>query len=137
MPRWLQQPASTITDHHEFLAYLYIAVVDCLAYKQMGLNPQDLSTTGAPNLGDDPSALRIRLSASGTLSHLEDPTGILEKALATGQTPEGDEPAVEFSIADISEQLASAKFDFGDPITFSVSVDILALVSTVPPFNMY
>ena len=95
-------------------------MVDCLACKeiiQQGRKQKGFLVRGLSQIGADAyNAVKIVLSPTGTLSHLEDPTGVLQNF----GSPAKDEP-VELPLSDITELLSKAKFDFNDPITLSVS----------------
>ena len=114
------------------LVHLYIAIVECLAFKQMGVSWDVVVKAGNLDLGDDLAALKIKLSDANTLSHLEDTSGILQKLSAQrnerlGQgfseslSEEDTPPVIELAGQEIKEQLTGAKFNFADPITFHVS----------------
>lgn len=119
-------------NRDEFLAYLYIAIVECLAYKQQGKEPSIIFESGPPALGRDMPSLRIQLSSSGTISHLEDPKGVLQRRK---QKSSGDKTNINIPIPDVIEQLSGAKFDFSNPLTFTVSFKFTRGYFPIRPFD--
>ncbi|KIV84471.1 hypothetical protein PV11_00247 [Exophiala sideris] len=103
---WLSQPTSTTPDRTEFLKYLYVAIVETLAAKQAARVPT--SVKGVPTRID---SLRIALTTSGTLSHLEDTAGLLNQRVIWRSKQVS---------AEAMQQLSGAKFDFNNPITFTI-----------------
>lgn len=71
------------------------------------------------------SSLKIHLTSSGTISHLEDPQGALQARTEESglEANRDNEESMELSIADMEEALNGAKFDFKDPLTFTVRPD--------------
>jgi hypothetical protein len=110
-------------DRTNLLASLYIAVVDCLAHKeikQQGRKQKKFLVRGLSQTGADAyNAVKVVLCPTGTLSHLEDPTGVLQNFESHAENK-----AVELSLSDITELLSKAKFDFNDPITLSVGLHL-------------
>jgi len=127
---WLLKDDTATPDRTNLLASLYIAVVDCLAYKeiiQQGRKPKSFLVRGLSPIGADAyNAVKIVLSPTGTLSHLEDPTGVLQNP-----GPPAEDKSVELPLSDIMELLSKARFDFNDPITLSV-VKQYSRISSIP-----
>ncbi|KIW86902.1 uncharacterized protein Z519_12524 [Cladophialophora bantiana CBS 173.52] len=117
---WLDPTTATPLQRDEFLSFLYISIVECLAYKQLGKDPTILFEQGPPDFHGDMTSLKIKLSSSGTVSHLEDPCGVLQKAREAPRPESQRQEEIELSIPEVEEQLADAKFDFSDPLTFSI-----------------
>ncbi|KAK5237676.1 hypothetical protein LTR47_000768 [Exophiala xenobiotica] len=113
---WLLKDSKASPDRTNLLASLYIAVVDCLArkeIKQQGRKQKKSLVRGLSQIAYN--AVKVVLSPTGTLSHLEDPTGVLPNFESHAKNK-----AVELPLSDITELLSKAKFDFNDPITLSV-----------------
>ncbi|KAI1618935.1 hypothetical protein EDD36DRAFT_45676 [Exophiala viscosa] len=103
---WLSQSVSPVSDRTEFLKHLYVAIVETLAAKQAARVPT--SVKGVPTRID---TLKIALTPSGMLSHLEDPTGILSQRVVWRSKQVSPEAI---------QQLSDARFDFNRPITFTI-----------------
>ncbi|OAG39462.1 hypothetical protein AYO21_06290 [Fonsecaea monophora] len=117
---WLDPTTTTPLQRDEFLSFLYISVVECLAYKQLGKDPAILFEQGPPDFHGDMTSLKIKLSSSETVSHLEDPSGVLQKASEAPRPESERQEEIKLSIPEVEEQLAGAKFDFSDPLTFAI-----------------
>ncbi|OAP59783.1 hypothetical protein AYL99_04785 [Fonsecaea erecta] len=117
---WLDPTTTTPLQRDEFLSFLYISVVECLAYKQLGKDPAILFEQGPPDFHGDMTSLKIKLSSSGTVSHLEDPRNVLQKANEEPRPELERQEEIELSISEVEEQLSGARFDFGDPLTFAI-----------------
>ncbi|EXJ90259.1 hypothetical protein A1O1_03358 [Capronia coronata CBS 617.96] len=124
---WLVAPAAPVVDRNEFLGYLYVALVEKLPYK--GQNPALQQTTTDRTLDEslpiDVSSLQIKLSDSGTFSHLEDKTGAGQgksdtTAAEASTSSEGSSRPFEISVAAMEEQLSGARFDFSSPLSFQI-----------------
>jgi hypothetical protein len=119
-------------DRTNLLASLYIAVVDCLAHKEIKQHrrkQKKFLVRGLSQIGADAyNAVKVVLSPTGTLSHLEDPTGVLQNFGSHAKNK-----AVELPLSDITELLSKAKFDFNDPITLSVSLYLGSFAETACP----
>jgi hypothetical protein len=117
--RWLDPTTAAPPQRDQFLPLLWVSIVECLALKEMAKDPSTIHTDGPPDIANRMSSLKIQLSSTGTISHLKDSRGALQAAAPSEQADEGD-AAIEFSVPEIEEQLQGAKFDFRDPITFTV-----------------
>ena len=115
--RWLDPTTAAPPLRDQFLSLLWISIVECLALKQLKRDPTSIHTDGPPHFAGGMASLKIQLSPSGTVSHLEDPQGVLRKS--SEGAVEGD-AEIEFSVPEIEGQLQAARFDFRDPITFTV-----------------
>ena len=104
---WLSLSASPVPDRTEFLKHLYVAIVENLAAKQAA--PVPTSVKGVPTRID---SLKIALTPSGTLSHLDDPAGILNQRVVWWSKQVSPEAM---------QQLSEARLDFNSPNTFTVS----------------
>ncbi|KIX02458.1 uncharacterized protein Z518_08399 [Rhinocladiella mackenziei CBS 650.93] len=113
---WLEAgTAATPPDRTQLLMCMYIAILEVLAAKHMNL---DMCKPGPSITQGHVTALKIKLSNTGTLSHLEDSKGILDQEQGDDESSENQ--AVDLSIPDITEQLSAAKFDFNDRLTFNI-----------------
>ncbi len=125
--RWLDPTGAATPQQEQFLCLLWLSIVEYLSLLEH-LTLQKLRKLARkyplkdlPSLQGDLSSVKIKLSSTGTVSHLEDPQGILKGASREpGERKRGE---VVFSAIEIEQQLQGAKFDFRDPITFAVSVD--------------
>ncbi|OQV01527.1 hypothetical protein CLAIMM_06868 [Cladophialophora immunda] len=117
---WLDPTTATPLQRDEFLSFLYISIVECLAYRQLGKEPTIIFEQGPPDFHGDMTSLKIKLSSSGAVSHLEDPRGVLQKASEAPRPESERQEEIELSIPEVEEQLSGAKFNFSDPLTFVV-----------------
>ncbi|KIX94693.1 uncharacterized protein Z520_09739 [Fonsecaea multimorphosa CBS 102226] len=117
---WLDPTTATPLRRDEFLSFLYISIVECLAHRHLGNDPSVLFEQGPPDFYGDMTSLKIILSSSGTVSHLEDPRGVLQKANEAPRPESERQEEIELSIPEVEEQLSGARFDFSDPLTFAI-----------------
>ena len=124
--RWLDPTSATPPQQEQFLCLLWLSIVEHftlvehLAQKDLSKREKTQPSQNPPSLQRDLSTLKIKLSSTGTVSHLEDPGSILKT-----NRPKDDK--VVFSTTEIEQQLQGAKFDFRDPTTFAVRLDYIFL----------
>ncbi|OCT50896.1 hypothetical protein CLCR_08635 [Cladophialophora carrionii] len=117
---WLDPTQATPPQRDQFLSLLWISIVECLALKQLNSDPNTIHTDGPPNFAGGMASLKIQLSGTGTISHLDDPHGTLKQAKAGSEAVGAQGSEMEFSVSEIEEQLQDARFDFHDPTTFAI-----------------
>ncbi len=122
--RWLDPTTAAPPQRDQFLFLLWISIVECFALKHLGEDPNHIHTQGPPTFKEGISTLKIQLSSTGTLSNLDDSQGTLDQ---TKPTREGA-GKVEISISETEQQLEGARFDFRDPITFTVCQGFFLIV---------
>ncbi|KIW47877.1 uncharacterized protein PV06_00533 [Exophiala oligosperma] len=131
---WLVRDTdTTFPNRTELLAMLYVAVVDVLAYETLKTHEKDLKLENL-KLNYAYNKVKIALSPSGTISHLDDPEGILGSSMSDAVKGSTDDAqAVELPISEIKEQLDAAKFDFTSKTTFTILKHFSRLISMPVP----
>jgi hypothetical protein len=117
---WLDPTQTTPPQRDQFLSLLWISIVECLALKQLNRDPKTIHTDGPPSFAGGMASLKIQLSGTGTISHLDDPQETLKRTKAGSEAADEQDSEMEFSVPEIEKQLHGARFDFRDPVTFSI-----------------
>ncbi|KIW16856.1 hypothetical protein PV08_04046 [Exophiala spinifera] len=124
---------TTFPDRTELLAMLYVAVVDVLTYEKLRTHEKDLKLEDL-QLSHAYNKVKLVLSPSGAISHLEDPEGVLGQSMDDLlKVYTDDAEAVNLSISEIREQLGAAKFDFTSKTTFAILKRFSRLISMPVP----
>ena len=129
--RWIDPFVAAPPQRNQFLPLLWASIVEYLALKELGRDPHTIHKEGPPKLGSGMSSLKIQLSSTGTISHLDNPQGGL-RAECPAVRAGAKGSAIKLSIEEVEKQLEGARFDFRDPITFTVRVQTPYIILCVP-----